>query len=77
MVSHIEDNNCGCCSIIYDSYDDYIKHHPFCDGAAFVNYHDENDGESSIVFYVPCKDTYYDKWFDFNFYPNCGKPITH
>lgn len=64
---------CECCSKIYDSFEDYRNHDPLCNAAGFVNYYDEDTGMRNIVFYTPCKDSYYDKWFEFNYCPNCGR----
>lgn len=68
-------SECGCCLRIYDSFDDYMKHDPFCSGAGIVKHRDEDTGNDEIVFYVPCKDSYYDKWFAINYCPNCGRPV--
>lgn len=69
--------NCGLCSKIYNGFDDYIKHDPLCSGAAIVKHRDEDSGNYEIVFYVPCKDSFYDKWFEINYCPNCGKLINN
>ena len=67
---------CGCCSRIYDSFYDYIdKADPLCNGSAFVNHYDEEEDCRKLVFYVPCKNAYYDKWFEFNYCPICGRKV--
>ncbi len=68
-------NKCGCCSTIYSSFQDYRNHDPFCSGSGFVNHYDEDEDKTSVVFYVPSKDSYYDKWFDFAYCPVCGKRV--
>lgn len=69
-------NECGCCSKIYDSFDEYVtKADPLCSGAAFVNHYDEDEGCRKLVFYMPCKDTFYDRWFKFNYCPHCGRKL--
>lgn len=66
---------CGACSKIYDSFDDYRNRDPFCSGAGIVNHYDEEEGCRDIVFYVPCKDDYYDSWFTINYCPQCGRSL--
>lgn len=68
-------NNCGCCSKIYSSFDEYISHDPWCNGAGIVKHKDEDTGVEEIVFYVPDKDSRHDKWFTINYCPNCGRLV--
>ena len=62
---------CKTCDIIYESFDAVHMRYPLCSTAVFAR-----DDDGKIVFYVPCKNDYYETWFEFDYCPGCGKKIT-
>lgn len=60
---------CRWCSTIHDNEDEARKVDPLCQAAHLVRH-----GEH-IMFYVPCKDDFYDSTFVINYCPMCGRKL--
>ena len=71
----IKETECGCCSKIYYSFDDFRHDYPLCECGGLVYFYNEEKNCADIVFYVPCKDSCYDKWFIFDYCPKCGRKL--
>lgn len=69
-IAEVPEKKCVVCSTIYSSFDEFRDRFPMCGIAGLAK---NEDGR--VVFYVPCKDSFYDAWFEFDYCPGCGKSI--
>lgn len=61
---------CNLCSTIYKSFDEVRDKYPLCGVGVFAK-----DEDGKVVYYIPCKDDFYDTWFTFDYCPGCGRKI--
>lgn len=68
---NINDEPCKLCSTIYENFDKVRDKHHLCGVGVFAK-----DEDGKVVYYIPCKDSYYDEWFEFDYCPGCSKKMS-
>jgi hypothetical protein len=70
IFKNLNENSCKLCSVIYENFDKVHDKYPLCGIGVFAK-----DEDGKVVYYIPCKDDFYDAWFTFDYCPGCGRKI--